>query len=351
VELFRIVVGRPPNADSPAVMARRAEDMGWDGGRISDSQNVLPDCYYSLGMAVAGTSRLQLATAVTNTATRHPAVIASAAAAAHHFSGGRVSIGIGRGDSAVFKIGQKPDSLPVFERRIAELQAYLRGDSLIPDSDGVLSPIQWIRDAAVPKVPIDLAASGPKVIDIGARLAERLSFSVGADPARLRWAIDTARAARRAAGLDPSTQPLGAYVLIGVDEDLDKARALVRPVASIHARFGSVNMQADRPLDTVPGADRSAVLATTGAYRAAGHGLSTGEHVAGVEDEFLDRFTIVGSPAACAERVLELTEMGISRFYVLPPGADLGKSVWDAYYDRIITEVAPLVRAREQPAS
>ena len=45
--------------------------------------------------------------------------------------------------------------------------------------------------ATSPKVPVDVAATGPKMIEIGARLAERVTFAVGADPARVRWAIET----------------------------------------------------------------------------------------------------------------------------------------------------------------
>ncbi len=65
------------------------------------------------------------------------------------------------------------------------------------------SGIAWLRND--PKVPVEVAASGPKVIAIAARHAERVMFTVGADIERLRWGIETARAAAQEAGRDPET--------------------------------------------------------------------------------------------------------------------------------------------------
>lgn len=319
--------------------------MGWDGGRVPDSQHVLPECYYSLGMAVASTTNLRLATVVTNPETRDAAVLASAAAAAQHYSGGRLVLGIGRGDSAVLKIGRRPMSLAQYEAYLQTLQTYLRGEAGALDRDGVPSPIPWIKSAGVPKVPLDVAATGPRMIALGARVAEGVNFALGADVERIRWAVDTARAARFEAGLDPDSLTLSAYVMVGVDENIERARDLVRPTAAIHVRFASVNMGRGRTQDEVPDSDRSTVSSVTNAYRTAGHGLSTGDHVAAIDDEFLDRFAIVGPPSACIDRLLELNELGISRFYIGSPAIDLDKSVWYDYSDRIAKFVLPELRA------
>ena len=68
------------------------------------------------------------------------------------------------------------------------------------DSEPTVSRLRWLRDDQ-PKVPIDVAASGPKVIEIAARHADAITFAVGVDPYRLGWAVEHARAARAAAGL------------------------------------------------------------------------------------------------------------------------------------------------------
>ena len=59
---------------------------------------------------------------------------------------------------------------------------------------------------------MEVAATGPKVIGIGARHAERIMFTLGADPIRLRWGIDVARQAAVAYGRDPAQLCFGAYI-------------------------------------------------------------------------------------------------------------------------------------------
>src|SRR3954469_15260739 len=84
-----------------ARLAAAAEQAGWDGMVFPDSQNLAGDVYVGMAMAVAATSRNQLATRVTNPFTRHPAVTAAAAASLQAESDGRIVLGIGRGDSSL----------------------------------------------------------------------------------------------------------------------------------------------------------------------------------------------------------------------------------------------------------
>lgn len=72
-------------------------------------------------MAAAATTRLRIGPGVTNPATRHLTVTASAAATLQRESGGRASLGIGKGDSALSQIGL--DALTV--REFEEVGAYL----------------------------------------------------------------------------------------------------------------------------------------------------------------------------------------------------------------------------------
>ena len=83
-----------------ADFARRAEAVGWDGMLVVDSQNLWGDPYVCLALAGAVTERLGLATSVTNPVTRYPAATASSALSLQGSSGGRMVLGIGRGDSA-----------------------------------------------------------------------------------------------------------------------------------------------------------------------------------------------------------------------------------------------------------
>ena len=86
--------------------AQQAEQAGWHGLLVVDSQNLSGDSYVALTMAATGTSTLGLGTGVTNNATRHPAVTAGAIASIQKISEGRACLGIGRGDSALAHLGR-----------------------------------------------------------------------------------------------------------------------------------------------------------------------------------------------------------------------------------------------------
>src|SRR5205807_8503706 len=69
-----------PRLGGTGPFAERLEAMGYDGVAFPDSQNLGPDPYIALALAAQSTSRLLLATGVTNPFTRHPAVTAAAIA-------------------------------------------------------------------------------------------------------------------------------------------------------------------------------------------------------------------------------------------------------------------------------
>src|SRR5260370_4642480 len=175
-----------------AKMGRMVEESGCDGIGIVDTQNLAADPYAELCLAAHATKHLKLRTAVTNPVTRHPAVTASAIATVHAESAGRATLGIGRGDSAVAKIGERAPSSKDFARYISQVQGFLRGEEVTLDN-GFGSRNEWIARTCLPKVPADVAATGPRVIEVGARLAGSVSFAVGADPDRPPWPIDASQ--------------------------------------------------------------------------------------------------------------------------------------------------------------
>jgi 5,10-methylenetetrahydromethanopterin reductase len=105
------------SARSAPTRAARLEAEGWDAMGVTDSQNHAGDAWVALTAAAARTTTLKLGTAVTNPATRHPAVTAAAASAAV-VAGDRVSIGIGCGDSALAHLGRAPASVADLDRYV-----------------------------------------------------------------------------------------------------------------------------------------------------------------------------------------------------------------------------------------
>jgi hypothetical protein len=95
-----------PIAGRTAQVAKLCEASGWDGLLVTDTQCLAAEAFVQLSMCVAATTRLKLGTGVTNPVTRDAAVLASAFASLQQESNGRMTLGIGRGDSSLAHIEQ-----------------------------------------------------------------------------------------------------------------------------------------------------------------------------------------------------------------------------------------------------
>lgn len=314
--------------------ARRFETEGWDGLVFTDSQNLRPDCFVTMAFALAATTRLKVSPGVTNPLTRHPAASASAIAALHAESGGRASYGVGRGDSALAYIGFGPCSVPVFERFVRNVQMFVSG-SRVPFADlpepGVPAPMvdslhlgdqpeeSWLRWNDVDrfgKVPVEVVATGPKVIGVGARHADIVTFTVGAEPERIAWGIATARRAAEEAGRNPDELRFGAYVNLACHPETAVARKLIEGGLASFSRFSAMHGSTPTPAS----AETNRVLLEIGrAYDMKRHGEPDSAQTKVMPTEFIERFGIVGDAAECRRRLRVLSELGLERIYVFQP--------------------------------
>ena len=355
MEIWTTGVAGPRRAGRAAA---ELEAAGWEGFLVVDSQNLSGDPYVALAMAATATTRIGLGTGVTNSVTRHAAVTAGSIASIQLLSGGRAVLGIGRGDSALAHLGRAPARLASFERYLRQLQTYLRGEAVPfeeidlpaetapPMSELELadapeaSRIGWIAERAA-RVPVEVAASGPKVIAIAALHADRVMFALGADEERIAWGISLAREARRRAGLDPDGIAFGAYLNCGCHPDVDAARNLVKGGADhLRAVLG----------DARPRQRSGERAGPRGAHRPAqqlrhARSYARQPRQAGVlTPEFIDRFAIAGPPDRCIARLRGLAALGLDK--VALTGAMRGVSEADAATSRRLleTEVLPAMK-------
>jgi 5,10-methylenetetrahydromethanopterin reductase len=355
-EVWTVGAGLPGMA---AKQAERAEAAGYDGLVLVDSQNLAGDPYVALTVAAHATDRLKLGTGVTNPVTRHPAVTAAAIASVQGESGGRALLGIGRGDSALAHLGRAPAPVDLFERYLAQLQAYLRGDAVSFDEAGAMaadahrpldtlgladapreSRLEWIAMAG-PKVPVAVVATGPKVLAVAARQADRVTFAVGAEPERIRWAQSVVREARAKAGLSESGISFGAYVNVVAHADKATAQQIGSGGLATFARFNVMHGWSSGPHAA---ADRDVLSELHDAYDMTRHTRAGSPQAGRITAEFADRFAILGPPAECVDRLRALAALGLDHFVVVGPsiGADRDEAV--AASRRFAEEVLPALR-------
>ncbi len=342
-------------------MAQEIEKAGWDGMLVVDSQNLSGDPYVSLALAATVTTRIGLGTGVTNSVTRLAAATATAITSVNRISNGRAVLGIGRGDSALAHLGRAPARLAQFERYLRQLQLYLAGGSVSFDDIDIpadvapplsalhlhdappASRIGWIADGLKGgvKVPVEVAASGPKVIAMAALHAERIMFTLGADTERLAWGIALAKKTRKDAGLDPDGIAFGAYVNLGCHGDVAAARGLVRGGLTTFARFSVMHGKANGP---VSAKDADVLEKLRSNYDMKKHTQGDSRQAGTLTDDFVDRFAIVGSPDRCIERLRSLKALGLDKVAI--SGGMRGASTEDAAVSRrfVAEKVLPGMR-------
>ncbi|MEM1232295.1 MAG: LLM class flavin-dependent oxidoreductase [Pseudomonadota bacterium] len=314
-------------------VAANLEGLGYRCVLFTDSQCRAPDVWTALGAAATETSTALLGPGVTNTLTRDPAVTVSAAATLQMLSGGRAVLAVGRGDSSAHFIGRAPENMRSFEQKVSQLRAYL--DQVVVDRNGTPSLIQWLPLVQpLGPIPLELAPSGPKMVQLAARYADRISFAVGSDPEYVAEFLATTRAAVRAAGRDPDSVRYGAWVNVVLNDDLAVARTAVRGTTGIWARFSL--MRPDR--EALPGPLQAALKLLEGYDMSQfGDGSATDEH--SMPDSFVDWFAVTGDATRVLARLQQLRDLGLDYLYVVP--GNLGYA--DAIGQQSIEAVAALI--------
>jgi 5,10-methylenetetrahydromethanopterin reductase len=179
------------------------------------------------------------------------------------------------------------------------------------------------------------------VIAIGARLAERVTFAVNADPARITWAIDVARAAAAEAGRDPGELSLGAYVSLCPHTDRARARELVAGALASKSRFAVMHGTSQGPTSA---ATEAVLRRIHESYDLRGHGHSPNARIAALSPDYIDESAIIGETDECVEKVRALFDLGLERLVVGGPSPDADRGETDDVWATIANEVLPKVR-------
>lgn len=285
-------------------IGRTAEDLGLAGVWIADSHSIMRDAYAVLNQLALQTRRISLATGVTPTGTRHPAVIANSMATLDECSGGRAILGLGTGDSAVVNLGLRPERLAAFEEKLQAIRGLMRGEEI--EYRGATLRMPWSRR----DVPIVMACSGPKALQLGGRIADGVLFQVGADPAFVRYALDNIRQGAESAGRAPDDVALYMRLACAVHADRESARDEVRGYASIAAGTVFRTIPAGYFDDEL----RADVERFKAGYDYLEHGSNASRQAALLTDRMLDAIAVAGTPEEALPRFRALRAMGIDRF-------------------------------------
>jgi 5,10-methylenetetrahydromethanopterin reductase len=232
---LRFGVRIPPcdRVDRVARTVRRAEDLGFDQVWFPDSQLLWRDVFTTLTAAALGTERIGLGTAVTNVATRHPSVVASAARIVAELAPGRFTLGLGVGNSSVGPVGPRQTSSAQLREGLALLRALLDGQDW--DFEGKVR--SRLRDPQ-PSVPIHLAVSGPRNLRPAGEIADGVILLSGVSPRTLAAATARVREGAEAVGRSAKALPVTVSAFCAVTDDIAAEARLIKPICASIAQNG-----------------------------------------------------------------------------------------------------------------
>ena len=283
----------------------RAEQLGFRHGWTYDSHILWQEGYILLTLAAAATSTIKLGHCVTNPGIREPTVTASAYATLHDVSGGRMVMGIGRGDSSRRVVGLDPVPVAEFEASLAMIKDLMNGREV--RWHGRTLRLAWAQGR--PEIPMYVAGYGPRALGVAGRIGDGVIIQL-ADPEITRWIIERARAAAVAAGRDPDALAPVVCAPAVVDGDLGRWRDETRwfpamvsnHVKDLIARYGTDG--------EIPRALTDFAQAVE-AYDYSDHSRVGAEHGRYISDEICDRFCLLGEVDQHLSRLRELEQLGV----------------------------------------
>lgn len=286
-------------------LTRLAEAAGFEYGWLFDSHVLWREPYPLLTLMAGATERMRLGTCVTNPGTREPTVTASALATLDELSGGRMDLGIGRGDSARRVLGKPPITLAHTEEAIRVIRALVAGETIAYEGTDLSFP--WTQGW---QLPVWVAGYGPMAIAMTGRVADGIILQLG-DPDLIRWFVGQLRDAETAAGRDPGTVKVQAAAPAHVGPR-DAGRECTRWFPALVSNH-VVDLVNKYPREQLPDALTGYVSDRQG-YDYLHHAEVGSSNAAFVGDEVTDRFCILGSPEEHIAKLRDLAHAGVDQF-------------------------------------
>ena len=302
-----------PNTPSEFIeWCQTAESAGFDIIGIADSQSLYREVYVCSTLCALNTERIRFGPRVINPLTRHPAVAASAAITLEELAPGRTVLGFGTGDSAVYNIGLKPCSHAELREYVIAVRDLLATGAA--QYHGQASRLTW----GGARVPLYIAASGPKTLRLAGQIADGVVINTGLLPEIIRDSIARVREGADDAGRDPSEIDMWWLPLANLAESRDQAIAEIKmSLASAGSHLPRFTTEGKH----IPPALLDRIKALGARYHFDQHDKPDSANHALIDelnlvDYLADRCSIAGSHEDCVRKLEQAVEAGAHQFWM-----------------------------------
>ncbi len=311
---FYTLAGAPDRTRALIDEIRSAESMGIGGCFVSERLNV-KEAATVCGAVGAASEHIGIATAATNHNTRHPMVTAAHAMTMHHLTGGRYSLGLGRGIERVSKaFGLGAITTAQMEDFVGLMRRVWAGDVVLGhDGPAGRYPVLAIRGIEPAHIPMTLTAFGPNSLSLAGRCFDAVVLHTFFTDETTVRSVAAAKAAAEQAGRDPDhVRVWSCFATIG--DHLPEAVRLKKTVgrmATYLQAYGDLLVRTNDWDPTVLERFRRDPF-VVGFDGALDHSATTAEleHVATlIPDEWL-ALAATGTPAQCVKAIRGQFELG-----------------------------------------
>jgi 5,10-methylenetetrahydromethanopterin reductase len=319
-ESVRVHLRVPGTAPMPRLMRliQDIEAAGFDGAGILDSQLLSRDAFVILGQAAAHTSRLALFPAVTNPFTRHASVLASAIQTVEELAPGRVRFVIGTGYTSASTIGRPPATLAEMRDCIRAVKGLLAGEAVaFGATPGRLGY------ASGRHIPVLMAASGPKAIEVAGEVADGALLLVGFNRGIVETALGHLERGAKRAGRRLEDLEIIWAVRTATLATTAEALRMARPTA-VHwgiLRWGGYWLGpagVRLPPMEIPEAVKQVYPDLSHAHDWEAAIKATAFVPDEIVTQLCEAMGLIGTPADCAGRIAEMTKLGVRNLYLMP---------------------------------
>ncbi len=236
------MVGDGLDARQIVGVAQAADRAGVDRLCIADFP-FHEECTTLMTAALVSTERLEVESLVTSPFHRSPEITALTWATMSNLSEGRAILGIGRGGGGIWSPPwgwDRPDGLVAVEELIDVCQTLWSGER---------PPVEYklLRTSGRPlgfapewKIPILVAARGPKMLALAARRADIVHLALPLlDDAFMKSNVDLVRRAATEAGRDLAELEIDLTVGLSIAEDREVARESAKALAAVGILWSS----------------------------------------------------------------------------------------------------------------
>jgi F420-dependent oxidoreductase-like protein len=285
------------------------------------------DSVSQLGYIAAKTERLEIASGILPLYSRTPALTAMTAAGLDYLSGGRFTLGLGASGPQVIEGWHGvPYDAPIGRvREVIEIcRMVWRRERLVyqgryyqlplEGGTGLGKPLKLINHPVRERIPIALAAIGPKNVEVAAELAESwMPIFYLPEKAAEVWG---GAVAEGGAKRDPSLGPLDvvASAQLAIGDDVTHLRDLGRPELALYV--GGMGAKGRNFYNTL--ASRFGYEAEAEAIQEAYLAGRKEEAEALVPADLVERTSLIGPEGYVRERLAAYRESGVTTLNVMP---------------------------------